>query len=469
MNADDIRRYLASSDAADVSADVAASALRPGERIGGLVAVALIGRGATGDVWRVHDEASGQDLALKLFRPRAGVEPGQARERFRAEARLLGAFRHPNLMRAFASGTFRGEPYFTMELLRPLPESLSPRSIAALGRDLCRALACLHAHGIVHRDLKPDNVLVAPDGRYVLADLGIAHLSDDALSGFIHGLGRGNPTLAGGTGRALGTPGFAAPEQMQGKDISPAADIHALGALFAALFDGRPPLAWRILIRDMTSSLPTLRCHSLATVRRALTVLGALSCARVLTAVGACLALVAGIFACCRPKWEALPVDADQRCVIRMEGMERELKGAWVTLPKEGHYTYPGPLVSNPGPEPYRKPGEARLSFGYFRRPFVVAGPGALKIPLVVGHDVYLVSNATLVTSGTLPTNDFTRMLLKRDYPTDSNGHSLLFPTFHVEPGSRVIFTENPHYSQALIDCPKDSIRTLSFRSDPFL
>ena len=412
MNADDIRRYLASSDAADVSADVAASALRPGERIGGLVVVALIGRGATGDVWRVHDEASGQDLALKLFRPRAGVEPGQARERFRAEARLLGAFRHPNLMRAFASGTFRGEPYFTMELLRPLPESLSPRSIAALGRDLCRALACLHAHGIVHRDLKPDNVLVAPDGRYVLADLGIAHLSDGALSGFIHGLGRGNPTLAGGTGRALGTPGFAAPEQMQGKDISPAADIHALGA---------------------------------------------------------CLALVAGIFACCHPKWEALPVDADQRCVIRMEGMERELNGAWITLPNEGHYTYPGPLVSNPGPEPYRKPGEARLSFGYFRRPFVVAGPGALKVPLIVGHDVYLVSNATLVTSGTLPTNDFTRTLLKRDYPTDSNGHSLLFPTFHVEPGSRVIFTENPRYPQALIDCPKDSIRTLSFRSDPFL
>lgn len=67
MNADDIRRYLASSDAADVSADVAASALRPGERIGGLVAVSLIGRGATGDVWRVHDEAAGQDLALKLF------------------------------------------------------------------------------------------------------------------------------------------------------------------------------------------------------------------------------------------------------------------------------------------------------------------------------------------------------------------------------------------------------------------
>lgn len=465
MNADDIRRYLASSDAADVSADVAASALRPGERIGGLVAVSLIGRGATGDVWRVHDEASGQDLALKLFRPRAGVEPGQARERFRAEARLLGAFRHPNLMRAFASGTFRGEPYFTMELLRPLPESLSPRSIAALGRDLCRALACLHAHGIVHRDLKPDNVLVAPDGRYVLADLGIAHLSDGALSGFIHGLGRGNPTLAGGIGRVLGTPGFAAPEQMQGKDISPAADIHALGALFAALFDGRPPFAWRILIRDMTSSLPTLRCHSLATVRRALTVLGALSCARVLTAVVVLLVLVVGIVAYCRPKWEWLPLAAREWGVFKMEGMTRKLHGAWISLRNGGRYKYTGHLIGYP--DSYYD-WEAKTN-RYERPPFVVAGPGTLELPLITGYAVYLVSNATFVTSGTVPTNDFTRALFKLNYPMDSSGHSLLFPTFHVEPGSRVIFTENPRYPQALIDCPKDSIRTLSFRSDPFL
>ena len=114
------------------------------------------------------------------------------------------------------------------------------------------------------------------------------------------------------------------------------------------------------------------------------------------------VSLAAGIFACCRPKWEALPVDADQRCVIRVEDMERGLNGTWVALPKEGHCTFPGPPVSNPGPEPYRKPGEARLSFGYFRRPFVVAGLGALKVPLIVGRDVYLVSNATLITSGGL-------------------------------------------------------------------
>lgn len=442
MNADDIQRYLATPEAADLSADLAASPLRPGDRIDGLVAVALIGRGATCDVWRVHDEATGQDLALKLFRPRPGVPSDAARERFLAEARLLSALRHLNLVRVFASGTFRDEPYFTMELLRPLPERLSPRSVAALGRDLCRALACLHAHGIVHRDLKPDNVLLAPDGRAVLADLGIVHVSDDALSGFVHGLGRGNPTLANGVDRALGTPGFAAPEQMKGKSVSPAADIHALGALFAALFDGRPPFAWRILIRRMTSSLPAMRVQSLAAVRRALAVLEILSFARILAAIGALLLLAAGIFAICRTKREALPASAEERCVIQMNGMERALNGTWVTLPKDGHYTYPGALVSNPGPEFYLKPGESRLVPGYFRRPFVVAGPGTLKVPLIAGHDVYLVSNATLVTSGAVPTNDFTRALFKRNYPADSSGRSLVLPTYHVEPGCRVIFTE---------------------------
>ena len=77
----------------------------------------------------------------------------------------------------------------------------------------------------------------------------------------------------------------------------------------------------------MTCSLPTLRCHSLDTVRRALAVLGFLSYARILAALVVLLVLVVGIVAYCRPKWEALPVNAGQRCVIRMEGMERERNG----------------------------------------------------------------------------------------------------------------------------------------------
>lgn len=134
--------------------------------------------------------------------------------------------------------------------------------------------------------------------------------------------------------------------------------------------------------------------------------LGALSPTRTWAAVVALLALGAGIFAYCRPKWEELPVDADQRCVIQMDGMENPMVCGW---------------------------------------------PGTLKIPLIVGYDVYLISNATLIASGTLPTNEFTRTLLKRDYPTHSDGHSLLLQTYHVEPGSCVIFTETTDHPKDLI------------------
>lgn len=453
MNTADIQHYLATPAAADVSADLAASILRPGDHIGGLVAIAQIGRGATGDVWSVHDEASGQDLALKIFRPHGGVPPERTRERFCAEARLLSALRHSNLMRVFASDSFRGAPYFTMELLRPLPERMSARAIAALGRDLCRALAFLHAHGIVHRDLKPDNVLVAPDGRYVLADLGIAHLSDDALAGFVLGLGRGNPTLMGGTDHALGTPGFAAPEQMQGKAVSPAADIHALGVLFDDLFDGHPPFAWRILIRQMTSSLPALRSRSLAAVRRALLLLGILSPTRAWTAAALSLALIAGVIFYCRPKWEDLTPDDREADTIKMDGMEHELYGTRIFLRPGGRYTYTEDLIWFPDWCYDRKTDTVR----YVRRPLVVSGPGTLKLSQIVGYDVYLVSNATLVTSGIVSTNTYSmRTMLINEYPAgespkDANGLSLLLPAYHVESGSRVVFIDNPDYPQDLI------------------
>ncbi len=89
------------------------------------------------------------------------------------------------------------------------------------------------------------------------------------------------------------------------------------------------------------------------------------------------------------------------------------------------------------------------------RPPFVVAGPGALKLPQIMGYAVCLVFNAALVTPGTVPRNDFTRALLKRDDQADSGGRSLVLPDYHVESGSRVIFTEHPRCPKELIDCPR--------------
>ena len=71
------------------------------------------------------------------------------------------------------------------------------------------------------------------------------------------------------------------------------------------------------------------------------------------------------------------------------------------------------------------------------------------------GDAVCLVSNAALVTPGTVPRTDFTRALLKRDDQADSGGRSLVLPDYHVESGSRVIFTEHPRCPKELIDCPR--------------
>lgn len=262
--------FLVSPDALRQSAHLEDTVLKTGESVDGLTAVALIGRGASCEVWRMHDKREHRDVALKLFRPTDRGKTAAQRERFLAEARLLASTSHQNLIRVFGSGSFRGEPYFTMELLRPLPVKMATPQIAALGLDLCRALEHLHSLGVIHRDLKPDNVLVASDGRYVLADLGIAALHDDALSDFIRGAGRHNPTIADGRDHAIGTPGYAAPEQMSGKPVSSASDIHALGVLFNTLFDGHAPFLWRILIRRMTSTIPAFRLQSVARVRNAL-------------------------------------------------------------------------------------------------------------------------------------------------------------------------------------------------------
>jgi hypothetical protein len=106
----------------------------------------------------------------------------------------------------------------------PLP----PERVAALGLEVLGAIEKAHAEGIVHRDLKPGNVMIGPGGTK-LADFGIASL-------------KGDPKLTA-TGVLLGSPSFMAPEQAQGDDSGPAADLWALGATLYYAVEGEPPFA----------------------------------------------------------------------------------------------------------------------------------------------------------------------------------------------------------------------------------
>ena len=381
--------FLAAPDALRQSAHLADTVIQPGESVDGLTAVALIGRGSSCEVWRMHDDREHRDVALKLFRPPDRGETAAQRERFLAEARLLASVSHPNLIRVFGSGTFRGEPYFTMELLRPLPVKMTTRQITALGLDLCRALEHLHSLGVIHRDLKPDNVLVASDGRYVLADLGIAALHDDALSDFIRGEARHNPTIADGRDHAIGTPGYAAPEQMSGKPVSSVSDIHALGVLFNTFFDGRAPFLWRILILRMTSTLPAFRLQSVAGVRSALLALKFRLVALSLAALLVIGALGWGYYVR-ETTWSELP---DSAFVSKQQTPPH----ITIKLPANRKYYLPSLNVN---------PQIAEVTPGCFTNiplQFLVVGPGVLKCDSTRWCELVPTNGAQVITGKKFP------------------------------------------------------------------
>jgi tetratricopeptide (TPR) repeat protein len=179
-------------------------------------------------------------VALKtiLAGPYAGPEEVA---RFRTEAEAVARLQHPNIVQIYEVGEHDGRPYLTLELVdgigldRRLRESpLAARAAAELLQTLARAVQAAHERGIVHRDLKPANVLLSADGTPKVSDFGLAKRLADADGDA--------PTPRTRTGALLGTPNYMAPEQAAGaKDVGPAADVYALGAILYECLTGRPP------------------------------------------------------------------------------------------------------------------------------------------------------------------------------------------------------------------------------------
>jgi serine/threonine protein kinase len=203
-----------------------------------------------GVVWRAGDPETGERAALKTVRV---DQPSQVRA-VRREVRALSRLAHPGIVRVLDEGEADGVPWYAMELLpwpslrqhRPAVPTLEatpgpapdrgagsgpwtsiPRALA-LAAALCEPLAYLHGEGFVHRDLKPDNVVLAPDGRVVLVDFGLA-------------LRTGPREALGDLERASGTLAYMAPEQRQGDLVDARADLYALGAVLYELLTGDPP------------------------------------------------------------------------------------------------------------------------------------------------------------------------------------------------------------------------------------
>jgi tetratricopeptide (TPR) repeat protein/predicted Ser/Thr protein kinase len=195
-----------------------------------------LGRGGMGIVYKARQMSLDRVVAVKMILAGADARPEEL-ERFRTEAEMIACLQHPNIVQVFEVGEHAGRPFFSLEFVEgeSLDRALHGTPRPALGsaqlvETLARAVQCVHERGIVHRDLKPANVLLRADGAPKVTDFGLAK----CLKG-VPGRTR--------TGAVVGTPSYMAPEQArgEGRQIGPAADVYALGAILYELLTGRPP------------------------------------------------------------------------------------------------------------------------------------------------------------------------------------------------------------------------------------
>ena len=212
---------------------------RTGWRIGAYEVVRELGRGGMGAVY-LAARADGQfekQVAIKVLK--RGTDTEEVLRRFAAERHILARLDHPNIARLLDAGTTDdGLPYLVMEYVSGAPvtrfvreHELSIPERLEIFLKVCSAVEVAHHSHVIHRDLKPSNILINADGAVKLLDFGIAKLvnpGQDCLE-----------ITAAGEERL--TPNCASPEQTDGRAVTEASDVYALGALLYEMLSGQKP------------------------------------------------------------------------------------------------------------------------------------------------------------------------------------------------------------------------------------
>jgi serine/threonine protein kinase len=192
-----------------------------------------LGRGGSSVVYRAEHVQLGRVAALKLLTPALGESERQ--ERFLRESRLAASLDHPNIVPVYDAGEEDGRLYIAMACIEGsdlkallVQEGTLPlRRALRIVAQVASALDAAHGRGLVHRDVKPENILVGPDDRAYLSDFGV--VKEAAAIGTTR------------TGSFIGTIEYCAPEQIEGRDVDPRADVYALACVLYECLVGTPP------------------------------------------------------------------------------------------------------------------------------------------------------------------------------------------------------------------------------------
>ena len=191
----------------------------------------LLGRGGMAEVYLAYDTGRAAYLALKLLHEDLAQDPVFIR-RFQREAQNLARLQHPNIVRfygleqddllAFMLMDYIEGSTLRAEIVRSQGRGIDSRRILQIMRPVCSALHYAHQMGLVHCDMKPANIMLHKNGTILVADFGIARMTESATS-----------TLVG-----LGTPAYMSPEQARGLDPTPQSDLYALGIVLYEMLSG---------------------------------------------------------------------------------------------------------------------------------------------------------------------------------------------------------------------------------------
>ncbi len=194
-----------------------------------------IGEGGMATVFRAFDTQLERDVAVKVILPEFAGRPN-FRSRFEREVKALAKLQHPNIVPVYDFFSAAKGSYYVMALLdgeslRDIMKSraVEPRLVKSVMAGMLSALQYAHGKDIIHRDVKPDNIVVDRQGQVYLTDFGIVHMEDQDITQLTR------------AGMFLGTPQYASPEQIEGRELTPASDIYSLGAMLYELLAGKVP------------------------------------------------------------------------------------------------------------------------------------------------------------------------------------------------------------------------------------